>query len=273
MYNEKFYFSTGEFAKLCNVTKHTLFHYDEIGVFSPEITAKNGYRYYSALQYDTFCAIASLRELGMSLKEIKEYLDQRMPEKTVHLLQLQEEKIGAQIKHLKALKKVLKSKKDAIEKAVLMDDKSIFIEEQKEECLLLSKQITEANDYDMTLNIANLINSVPADFMYYNILGMLHFSNDIKKNNFILNGKFYLKLLDKTIKNSYFIKSKGNYLVTYHHGNFDNISDAYTRLFEFAEKNKLFLDEIFYEETVVNDLSVLCSDDYITKVMIGVKSE
>lgn len=31
------YFTTGEFSKLCHVKKQTLFHYDEIGLLSPEI--------------------------------------------------------------------------------------------------------------------------------------------------------------------------------------------------------------------------------------------
>lgn len=30
------YLSTGEFAKLCNIKKHTLFHYDDIGLLKPE---------------------------------------------------------------------------------------------------------------------------------------------------------------------------------------------------------------------------------------------
>ena len=32
-------------ARLCGVTKHTLFHYHQIGVFSPAVTGENGYRY------------------------------------------------------------------------------------------------------------------------------------------------------------------------------------------------------------------------------------
>lgn len=38
----KKYFTTGEFSKLCRVKKQTLFHYDEIGLFSPEIKKKMG---------------------------------------------------------------------------------------------------------------------------------------------------------------------------------------------------------------------------------------
>ena len=28
--------TTGEFAKICNVKKHTLFHYDDIGLLKPD---------------------------------------------------------------------------------------------------------------------------------------------------------------------------------------------------------------------------------------------
>ena len=34
MKNSKNYFTTGEFAKICGVKKQTLFHYDDIGIFS-----------------------------------------------------------------------------------------------------------------------------------------------------------------------------------------------------------------------------------------------
>ena len=36
---------TGDFARLCGTNKRTLIHYDEIGLFSPEIKGENGYRY------------------------------------------------------------------------------------------------------------------------------------------------------------------------------------------------------------------------------------
>ena len=35
--------TTGEFAKICNVKKHTLFHYDDIGLLKPDYYDKNGY--------------------------------------------------------------------------------------------------------------------------------------------------------------------------------------------------------------------------------------
>ena len=65
------YFTTGEFARILGVRKHTLFHYDEIGLFSPALKEENGYRYYFVWQMDMFEVIRALQKLGMSLGEIK----------------------------------------------------------------------------------------------------------------------------------------------------------------------------------------------------------
>ena len=62
--NREKYFTTGEFARICNVPKHVLFHYDEIGLFKPSIVKENQYRYYSHHQYDTFTIITILKSIG-----------------------------------------------------------------------------------------------------------------------------------------------------------------------------------------------------------------
>ena len=67
-------YTTGEFARAIGTTKDTLFHYDRIGLFSPEYTGSNGYRYYSQRQFWVFTDIQSLRNVGMSLSDIKRYI-------------------------------------------------------------------------------------------------------------------------------------------------------------------------------------------------------
>lgn len=47
----KNYISTGKLARVINITKHTLFHYDEIGLFKPEYVDENGYRMYSMIKW------------------------------------------------------------------------------------------------------------------------------------------------------------------------------------------------------------------------------
>ena len=39
--------SSGEFARMCNVSRELLIHYDKIGLLKPKEVRENGYRYYS----------------------------------------------------------------------------------------------------------------------------------------------------------------------------------------------------------------------------------
>lgn len=65
----------GSFAKLHNVNKKTLIYYDEIGLFSPNMVADNGYRYYDFKQNFTFSIINMLRSMKVSLSDIKILLE------------------------------------------------------------------------------------------------------------------------------------------------------------------------------------------------------
>ena len=72
--------SSGEFAQMCNVSRELLIHYDKIGLLKPKEVRDNGYRYYSLKQLYMFDVIRFFLDTGMSMKEIKEYLDNRSTE-------------------------------------------------------------------------------------------------------------------------------------------------------------------------------------------------
>ncbi|MFR5732880.1 MAG: MerR family transcriptional regulator [Clostridium sp.] len=76
------YMTTGEFAALMGVSKYTLFHYDDIGLFSPEYVAENGYRMYSLYQLETLETILMLRDLGMPLERNWQFLQVQKPPKS-----------------------------------------------------------------------------------------------------------------------------------------------------------------------------------------------
>ena len=73
----KSYFTIGEFAQLFGISKQTLFYYEKNKIFSPKLIEDNGYRYYSLEQYFVFEIIITLRKLGVSLKEISAYVNNR----------------------------------------------------------------------------------------------------------------------------------------------------------------------------------------------------
>lgn len=65
--------TTAQFAKLHGLNKRALHYYDEIGLFSPAFKGENGYRYYDYRQSMEFEYIRMLKDLHMSIEEIKEY--------------------------------------------------------------------------------------------------------------------------------------------------------------------------------------------------------
>jgi DNA-binding transcriptional MerR regulator len=68
-------FSIGEFARYGGVSVRTLRHYDEIGVLPPAtVDPDTGYRGYSAAQLGQLNRIMALKELGLSLTQVKRLL-------------------------------------------------------------------------------------------------------------------------------------------------------------------------------------------------------
>ncbi|MDQ3549743.1 MAG: MerR family transcriptional regulator, partial [Chloroflexota bacterium] len=62
----------GELARRTGMTVRALHHYDEIGLLSPSERTASGHRLYSAAEVERLQQIASLRQIGFPLEEIRE---------------------------------------------------------------------------------------------------------------------------------------------------------------------------------------------------------
>ena len=80
-------FTIGQFAALHEINKKTLMWYDEIGLLKPACTKENGYRYYSYQQSAALETILMLRELNVSLDEIRQFMENRTMDNFDYLLQ------------------------------------------------------------------------------------------------------------------------------------------------------------------------------------------
>jgi DNA-binding transcriptional MerR regulator len=65
----------GELARRTGLTVRTLHHYDEIGLLRPSHHSGAGYRLYTARDVARLQQVVSLRQLGLSLEEIRDCLD------------------------------------------------------------------------------------------------------------------------------------------------------------------------------------------------------
>ena len=65
----------GEFAQLSGVSAKTLRHYEQVGLLRPAaVDARTRYRRYAATQLRDLASIRALRDLGLSLPEIRAFL-------------------------------------------------------------------------------------------------------------------------------------------------------------------------------------------------------
>jgi DNA-binding transcriptional MerR regulator len=65
----------GELAKLSGLTVRTLHHYDHIELFAPSLHSETGHRLYNESDIVRLQQIISLKQLGFSLDEIKDIID------------------------------------------------------------------------------------------------------------------------------------------------------------------------------------------------------
>lgn len=101
------YYRTAEFARMAGLNKKTLHYYDEIGLFRPAFVNEKGYRFYTAPQLDWLALIVALRDLGVPLKEIREYLECRDAARLDQLLEAQAREIDRRIGQLARSKELL----------------------------------------------------------------------------------------------------------------------------------------------------------------------
>lgn len=73
-------FQIGEFSKITQVPGSQLRYYDEIGLLAPaKIDELTGYRYYSAQQIPDLHRILALKDLGLSLDQIRRMVQDDLP--------------------------------------------------------------------------------------------------------------------------------------------------------------------------------------------------
>ena len=83
-------FRIGEFSKIAQVSGRLLRYYDEIGLLKPQHIDKwTGYRYYTADQLPRLNRILALKELGLSLEQIQQMLDEDVHTEDIRTLYLE----------------------------------------------------------------------------------------------------------------------------------------------------------------------------------------
>lgn len=270
--NNTKYFTTGEFAKLCKVNKQTLFYYDQIGILSPVWKNEKGYRYYSLQQVELFTVIHLLKDLGMSLEEIKHYAEDKSPDKLLAIMYEQKKKITKQRLEIEMKANMIDAQIDSLNKAANLQFDQVTVEQIPKQILYLSENIENATDQEFVQAFTNFLEE-----LYDGYLDTGYPIGSIIKGENTLKGEFsnysylYIKQLHPKKGHSFFQTVDGKFLIGYHVGGYNTIDLTYQRLLKEMNRLHLEMGEYILEEYVYDTTVKNSEEQYVMKIMIHVK--
>lgn len=266
----KTYFTTGEFAELLGVSKHTLFYYDQIGLFSPEAKTDKDYRFYTPQQGDLFFVIQTLKELGMPLKEIKAYLCQRHPERLLALLEEQAQVLERKMEQMNQMRSLLLHKAKMTRALLQADTKTIFVRHQEKEYLV--KTAVGGRESILEGFARHMQQCRQKGLLIPLATGQTLPLERAQQGALEAYSSYYTLLPHhlRSLKND--VRPSGEYLVYYHMDGYSSIGVGYEKILQYANKEQLQLGDFFYEDVLLDELSVEGYDNYVVQISIRLKA-
>lgn len=259
------YMPISEFSRLTGIKRENLRYYDQIGLLSPECRGENGYRYYTQRQLSTAYLIYSLRELGISIEEIKKYIDRRTPQKMFSLFNSQKEYILKEMKKLERTLEIMELYVDMAEDALKYEENSINIEYKKKEPIFLGPIISPDSIDDSVIALYDYAATKGIDLGYP--FGTIVSIENIDSEKSLSILQHYFKI--ESDHNSY--KPEGKYAVLYGKCAYAESDNLYENLLTFIKENKLRICSHAYEEYPLNELSTKDDNQYCVKIEIMVE--
>lgn len=265
------YYRIGEISRLYKISTDILRYYDKIGLMSPDFIGENGYRYYSKKQIWKLNNIRNLRNIGVGLEDIKEFLDERNINSANDIIEFQLEKVEDKIKKLTELKEELTSKLENIEFFKTFKDfnKPVLKFIPKRKFLRSKGNFRQDWEIDFELKILNEKTEYDNDF----ILTNNEIGATLSKKNF-LKGE-YLTFSESFIINDVKgeIIPEGYFLTIVFKGKYDESYKYYNILKKYIEENNLIvtgdIHEIYHIEIHITENE----DEFITEIQIPVAEQ
>lgn len=274
---DNFYVSPTEFASISGVSRQTLIFYEKKGIFLPAYKNEKGYRFYLMSQLDIIATIQSLQKIGLSLEEIKDYIEHRNAQSTYELFSNKMNTLKEIITTYHKMINMMETKCQLITKANQILTDMVYIEYRDEIKIIKSDYIPfnskEINQYKI-LGEHIKYRKKQNHSLGHAISGMVEWKKMLKSKRKKTFYQYYYTILDNQLEDeNYDIISSGNYLVIYHKGTYETSYQSYHLFLDYAKKNHLVLDDIAYDESLIDELTEANPQNYITQISVKFKKE
>lgn len=270
------YFSVSELAALGNVSRQTILYYDKHNLLKPNFIGSNGYRYYHFKEYLILEIILNFRKLGMSVDEIKAYINEKSPEALDNILMNKATEYELTIKKLKCLLadiEIVRTNLAAINK---YNVGSLTIHQQEQEILILSPLVDKKAPIKTRIKILGNFN---LPLYKSNHFKSCKVSWIITANDF-LNGecrkkRYYCSptYVDSNNKKKIILPA-GNYLTYIFQGAFQpQATKIYDIITQYLHKQHLKIISPIKITTLKDFWTAKTRDDYISMLSVAVEKE
>lgn len=259
-------YPSGEFARLAGVNKRTLHYYHDIGLFCPAVIGENGYHYYSCFQFAQLELILTLRKIGLSIEEIREYVTGPSDESFSQMMEKKKRLIDASIRELLSVQAFLEKKSQRLQAGFEARHGEIELCTLPERKIIWSAPISgryDEGDFSVAAEFSLRLKKL---FHLYDSFGSRISMDAVYKGEFNSYESFFAycpgnsEIYDE-------ILPEGVFLRAYCVGPWNRLGEVYRKILHYAEEKRLTLSGCAYEEGL-NEMAVRSQEDYVTMITI-----
>lgn len=268
----KQYYKIGEISEIYGIGKDSLMYYEELGIIKPS-RGENGYRLYNIKDVWKLNLIKELRSFDISMKRIKEYLEDRSIETTKQILQEEMKLIDEKIQELTDNKnniiKRLKSIDGIISDLELNKIQVVHIKLRK--ALKLSANISNEDEADC---IIKRLQKQYGDKIYILGNGKIGVVYDEDKFDEVRDLKYNAAfcLVDEDESEYNMILDEGEYVSIAYKGTFDDDKEHIEKMMIYIKQNKYKIVDNIIKICKINIHETAVKEEHITEIQIPVRT-
>ncbi len=263
-------YKIGEFSKLAKTTIKTLRYYEKEKLLVPSFIDTNGYRYYETMQLMELAKIVSLRQIGLSIGEIKNVLTGgNLKEVLGDRKQVIEEETKRYQYQLSKINYLLEGK-DMNYEAVVKELPG-YVVYYKEGVIEDYSKITEfiLSSAEECRKTNPTIKCIEPDYCYISYL-----DGEYKEKNIKIR---YVQAVEKEgtpNQTIHFDKLKPvKAICIYHRGAYDLLGNAYSFIMKYIEENNYEIIDYPRERYIDGIWNKEQAQDWLTEIQVPVKTK
>lgn len=267
-------FTIGEMAELFQVNIRTLRYYDDIGLLKPEtVNPDNGYRYYSARQFERLNTIKYLRTLNMPLEKMKQFFENRDARTMERILEDQLIATREQLDQLRTMERKLNRRLDQLRYALNAPMEEVrLIRFPERPVAFLRRQISQGESLEYPLRELERMNDLKP-VMFLGKVGVTAGLADLQKGTPTkFSGIFVFLEEEDNYQGAVHMLPGGDYLTILYSGTHQESAQYYGRLFDAMEEQGMAPAGDSVEITWIDSGFTQDLSQYVTELQVPVRS-